>query len=120
MNNAIICIGNHAVSSSIWDYFTQVSFSKISNCTSHFGDSLQPRVFRLFRQQLVAWRDSRIMEFLGIFFEFFDWLLFCKQPIKKFKEYSKKFHYPRVSTSNQPLTKSQRNSGFEIASASAI
>ena len=71
----------------------------------------KPRVFRLIRQQLVAWRDSGII----IIFEFLNWLLFCKQPImKKFKEYSKKFHYPRVSPGDQRLTKSRRNSGLEI------
>ena len=30
-------------------------------------------------------------------FEFFDWLLFCNQPIKKSHEYSKKFHDPKGS-----------------------
>ena len=45
---------------------------------------------------------------------FFYWLLFCKRSIKKFKEYSKKFHFPRVSPGDQPLTKNRRNSGLEI------
>ena len=54
------------------------------------------------------------MEFLRTLFEFFDWFLFCKQPIKKFKECSKKCHYPRVSPGDQPLTKSRRNYGLEI------
>ena len=49
----------------------------------------------------------RIMELVSLstFFEFFDWLLVCKQPIKTFKEYTKKCHYPRVSPGDQPLTK---------------
>ena len=39
-------------------------------------------------------------------------LLSEQQPIKKIKNYSRKFHYPRVSPGDQPLTKSRRNSGL--------
>ena len=69
--------------------------------------NLDPRVLRLFCQRSV-------LSLLRIFLEFFDWLLFCKQPIKTFNEYSKKFRYPRVSPGDQPLTKSRRKSGLEI------
>ena len=37
-----------------------------------------------------------------------------QEPIKKFKKYSKKFHYPRVSSRHQLPAKSWRNSGLEI------
>ena len=76
--------------------------------------SLEPRVSMALCQRLVAWRDSAIMKFLWIFFEFFDWLFAEQQPIKKLKNYSSKFHYPRVSPGDQPLTKSRKNSGLEI------
>ena len=33
-----ICIGNHTVSSSIWNKFARVSFSKSWHCTSRFGE----------------------------------------------------------------------------------
>ena len=77
--------------------------------------TLEPRLSLAFCQRLVAGRNSGIMEFLWIFFEFFDWLFAEQQPIKKFQKYSKKFHYPRVSLGDQLLTKSRRNSGLEIA-----
>ena len=59
------------------------------------------------------WSPGEIMEFLWIFFEFFDWLFAEQEPIKKFKKYSKKFCYPRVSPGDQPLTKKPEDSGLE-------
>ena len=59
-------------------------------------------------------RDSGIMEFLLISFEFFDWLLAEQQSIQKFQKYSKKCHYRRVSPGDQPPTKKPEDSGFEI------
>ena len=53
--------------------------------------------------------------FWNIFFNFFDWSLFWKQPIKKFKEYSKKFHHPRVSPGDQPLARNHpRPQGYPV------
>ena len=46
--------------------------------------------------------------------------MLCEQPIKKFKEYAKKFIYPRVSPGNQLLTKSGRNSELEIGLSTAV
>ena len=43
-----------------------------------------------------------------------------QQPIKKVKEYSKKFHYPRVSPDDQPLTEKPEDSGFEIANTKVL
>ena len=37
--------------------------------------------------------------------EFFDWFFAEQQPIKKFKKYSKKLHYPSDSPGDQPLIK---------------
>ena len=44
----------------------------------------------------------------------FDRLFAEQQPIKKFKKYSKKFHYPRVTPGDQLLTKKPEDAGFGI------
>ena len=101
---------------------TPSPFSKITEAFSrHGGDGNKIGHSHSRTQSLQAFlvsgwsalRDFGIMVFLRIVCEFFDWF-FCKEPIEKFKEYSKKFHYPRVSPGDQPLIKSRRNSGIEI------
>ena len=49
-----------------------------------------------------------------IFFEFFHCCLQNNNQSKKFKNYSKKFHYPRISPGNQPLTKKPEDPQLEI------
>ena len=74
------------------------------------GINLEPRIFRLFCQRLVALRDSGRMEFLGIVFDFFTGYFQNNKSSKN----SKKFHYPRVSPGNEPLAKKPEDSGFEF------
>ena len=80
--------------------------------------NLEPRVSPALCQRLVAGRNSGIMEFLWIFFKLFDWLFAEQQPIRKFKKYSKKFYYPRVSPGDQRLTKSLKTLGSRLAHSS--
>ena len=108
-NNKFIPCYNKIVSqrrASRTGYYSQArcsfayNFADFCFCSSAISDPDSPG-FSLLVGYLESLRDNEIS--LNIFCQdFLDWLLFCTQPIKIFKEYSKTFHYP--SFSQRPTT----------------